>query len=94
MREHAFGKAEKRRARDIRRSVNLEAALGDAKPENRAALLANSLHKDRSLDAVYTPPTLTAARKANDARRAGRDILQQESRTKRGVLAENSVKNR
>ena len=85
VREHAFGKEEKRQARDIRRSVNLEAALGDAEAGDRAALLANSLDRDAKLDAVYTPPTLAAARKANAARSEGRKIMDQMQLEKRQI---------
>lgn len=77
VREHAFGKEEKRQARDIRRSVNLEAALGDAEPGDRAALLVNGLGRDTKLDAVYTPPTLAAATKAYAARFEGCKIMDQ-----------------
>ncbi len=75
VREAALGAGETRRAMDIRRTANLEAALGEASPEDRAALLANGLDKDKSLDAVYTPPTLIAARRANAAREAGRQMI-------------------
>jgi hypothetical protein len=53
VREAALGKDETRMAMDIRRTANLEAALGDATPSDRAALLANSLDKDAGLDAVH-----------------------------------------
>ena len=75
VRSLAFGKDEKRLAMDIRRTANLEAALGDAAPEERAALLANSVDRDKKLDAVYTPETLRKARNAQAARQKGRDVM-------------------
>lgn len=78
LRRVAFGKKERRQFLDIRRSANLEAALGGASAEDRAAALGNALHKSKSLDAVYTPPTVAAARKASKARDRGREFLQQE----------------
>lgn len=84
IRRLAFGKDEKRLAMDIRRSVNLEAALGEAKAEDRAALLANSLDTDARLEKTYTPPTLEAARRAKKAQAEGARI--------RNALTENSVR--
>ena len=75
VRKHALGEDDSRKAMDIRRTANLEAALGGASPDERAALLANSLDKNAVLDAIYTPPTLTAARKANEARATGRAVI-------------------
>lgn len=75
VRRMALGPEETRRAMDIRRTANLEADLGDASPEDRAKLLANSLDKNKTLDRTYTPLTLAGARKANAAREKGRAIL-------------------
>ncbi len=71
----AFGEEEKRRFQDIRRSANIEAELGDATPEERAAMLANRLDKDAALDAVYTPATVERSRKMADKRLIGRRLL-------------------
>ncbi|RIJ16000.1 hypothetical protein D1227_06180 [Henriciella mobilis] len=75
VRKHALGPEDTRKAMDIRRTANLEAALGGASPEDRAALLANSLDRNQTLDAIYTPPTLEAARRANRARATGRSLI-------------------
>jgi len=72
VRKAAFGDAEKRRFQDIRRSANLEAALGNATPEERAAMLANTLDRDTQLDAVYTPrPSKNLAKCKRNASKAG-----------------------
>lgn len=78
VRRVAFGKKEQRQFMDIRRSANLEAALGGASAEDRAAVMANALDKNKALDAVYTPVTVARARKVQKAREAGRDLLAQE----------------
>ena len=75
VREAAFGKDEKRRFQDIRRSANVEADLGSATPEERAKLLANSLDKDASLDATYTPKTVEKSRQIAEKRLIGRRHL-------------------
>lgn len=79
IRKLAFGSDEKRQMRDIRRSGNVEADLGGATPDERAEILANTLNKDSSLDATYTPPTVARARKVAEKRKAGRELLAQES---------------
>ena len=79
VRLEAFGEDEKRQFRDIRRSANLEADLGGASVEDRAAVLANAMDKSPQLDAVYTPPTVERARKVAEQRRAGRAFLEAES---------------
>ncbi len=75
VREKAFGKQEKRRFQDIRRSANVEADLGAATPEERADLLANALDKDPSLDATYTPKTVEKSRQIAEKRLVGRRHL-------------------
>lgn len=78
IRKAAFGKAERRQFQDIRRSANLEAEIGGASPEDRAATMANALDKNPALDATYTPPTVAAGRKVRRAREVGRELLAQE----------------
>jgi integrase len=80
LRRLAFGGDERRQFLDIRRSANLEADLGGASAEDRAEVLANALHKNRALDATYTPPTVARARKTQEARKAGRALLKQEAK--------------
>lgn len=78
LRRITFGKKERRQFQDMRRSANLEADLGGASAQDRAAVMANALDKNKSLDAVYTPVTVARARKAQEAREAGRALLEQE----------------
>lgn len=78
LRRVTFGKLEKRQFQDLRRSANLEADLGGASAEDRAALMANALDRNPLLDATYTPPTVTRGRKVRDARIIGREIMAQE----------------
>lgn len=80
VRKAAFGKAENRRFQDIRRSANVEADLGGASPEERAAILANNLHRDQFLEETYTPSTVAKSRKIMEARLAGRALLSGERR--------------
>lgn len=66
------------KALDIRRTVNLEAALGGADPEARATLLANNMHRSARLEATYTPPTVAASRELAAKRAIGRDLIARE----------------
>ena len=74
VRAKAFGRQEKRRAMDIRRTYNIELDLGGASREERAAAMANGLDRDSGLDATYTPPTLEKARRTAKKRAAGQAI--------------------
>lgn len=78
VRKAVFGEDEKRQFLDIRRSANLEADLGGATAEDRAAVLANALDKNPTLDATYTPQTVTRSRRVLQAREQGRQLLAQE----------------
>ncbi|QNL18628.1 hypothetical protein HXX25_04275 [Hyphobacterium sp. CCMP332] len=73
---------DKRTFKDIRRSGNLEADLGGASAEDRAELLANSLHKNGFLEATYTPPTVARGMKIRDNRASGRNLLKAEKEAK------------
>ncbi len=75
VREAAFGENEKRRFQDIRRSANLEAQLGDASPDERAEMLANTLNKDSFLEKTYTPKTVQRSRQIRNKRLEGRNVL-------------------
>lgn len=66
---------------DIRRSANLEMAVGGASDEQRAKILANTLDKNRFLEATYTPPTLALARKMSSTRADGRAHLRNKVET-------------
>lgn len=74
---------DKRQFQDIRRSANLEMRLGEATPDERAALLANSLNDNRFLEATYTPPTVALARMIVEKRVAGRALLGDKVGTRR-----------
>ncbi|WP_394694730.1 hypothetical protein [Hyphobacterium sp.] len=75
-------KADVRTFKDIRRSGNLEADLGDASAEDRAEILANTLHKSGYLEATYTPATVARGKKIRDNRAAGRALLEAEKKAK------------
>lgn len=75
VRKKAFGENETRRFQDIRRSANIEAEIGGASPQERAALLANNLDQDKSLDATYTPSTVERSREIAKKREVGRRHL-------------------
>lgn len=68
-----FGKNLK--ALDIRRTANLEAHLGGATKEERAAFLANTLDINAKLDATYTPETVEASFEIARKRALGRRIM-------------------
>ncbi len=70
--------ADRRQLLDIRRSANVEAALGGATPEERAEILANNLDKNSVLEATYTPGTVAMARQVAEKRLAGRAVLARE----------------
>lgn len=75
VRTAAFGESEKRWMMDLRRSGNLEADLGGASAEDRAEILANTLHKSKELEETYTPITVAKARKVAEQRAKGREVL-------------------
>ena len=74
VREHVFGKEEKRRAMDIRRSVSVDTDLAGMTREERATMLANSMDRNPSLHKVYTPDTVEAAVRALEKRIEGRAL--------------------
>lgn len=76
VRKAAFGPDEARWMMDLRRSGNLEADLGDASPEDRAEILANSLHMSKDLEDTYTPMTVAKARQIAKKRAIGRGVLE------------------
>lgn len=75
----AFGKEETRRFQDIRRSANVEADIAGASPEDRAAVMANTLDKSDFLERTYTPETVAKSRKIAAMRQDGRKMLAQEN---------------
>lgn len=87
VREQAFGKAEARRAMDIRRTVSVDTDLAGMSKEARAAMLANSMDRNAALHKVYTPETIEAAVKAFEKRLEGREM-----RTEQDAAMEFSIK--
>ncbi|MEL6111333.1 MAG: phage integrase SAM-like domain-containing protein [Pseudomonadota bacterium] len=77
VRIEALGPNDSRTAYDLRRTFNVEAKLGEASPEERAAIMANGLHRDNKLDQTYSPASLEAARQALKKSVTGRDIRAQ-----------------
>jgi len=86
VRKYALGTDEIRVAYDIRRTFNHEAKLGDASPEERAAIMANGLDKNARLDQTYSPVTLESARKALRKSLSGQQIRKQISQKENEFL--------
>ncbi len=66
-----------RQARDVRRTVSFEADLGGAGADERGDLLANSMGKNAKLEETYTPSNVTRARKTQEKRAKGQEIMRQ-----------------
>lgn len=79
VRTRIFGKDEKRRAMDIRRTVSVDTDLAGMSREARARMLANAMDRSEALHKVYTPDTIEAATRALERRIEGREM-----RTKHG----------
>jgi hypothetical protein len=78
VRRLVFGKDEKRRLMDMRRSGAVEAQAGGASVEDMAAKMGNSIDENKALQKTYIPVNLAAVRKADEHRRIGRKRLGQE----------------
>lgn len=75
LRRAVFGKGEKRRLMDMRRTGAVEANAGGAPVEAIAAKMANSIDQNRKLQQTYMPVNIAAVRAADEARRIGRRLL-------------------
>lgn len=75
LRRIVFGKDEKRRLMDLRRSGAVEANAGGGTVEAIAAKMGNSIDQNKSLQKTYMPVNLPAVRAADNARRKGRKLL-------------------
>ena len=64
-----------RRMQDLRRTGNVEAAVGGATPSDLAAKQANSIDQATALYETYTPTQLASVRRADAARKIGRKAL-------------------
>lgn len=73
-----FGKDEKRRLMDMRRTGAVEANAGGASVESIAAKMGNSIDQNKTLQKTYMPVNTAAVRAAEDARRIGRKKLASE----------------
>lgn len=75
LRRAVFGKDERRRLMDMRRSGAVEANAGGASVESMAAKMGNSIDQNKTLQRTYMPVNLAAVRAADDARKIGRTKL-------------------
>jgi hypothetical protein len=75
IRTKVFGDGDKRTLADFRRSGAVEAIAGDAKAEQLAHAMGNTLSSSNALFATYVPVNLTSIRAVMDARRIGRGRL-------------------
>jgi len=75
MRREVFGKEEKRRLMDMRRTGAVEANAGGASVEFLAAKMGNSIDQNKTLQKTYIPHNLVAIRAADAARLEGRRQL-------------------
>ena len=78
LRRRVFGKEEKRRLMDMRRSGAVEARAGGASIEHLAAKMGNGIDQNRELQKVYLPVDVASVESADDARRKGRTKLASE----------------
>lgn len=69
---------EARQLLDMRRTGNVEAAVGGAKPQELSAKQGNTIAQSNALFETYTPTQLTAVRQADTARTLGRRRLKGE----------------
>jgi integrase len=80
LRRSIFGKDEKRRLMDMRRSGAVESMAGGASAEAMSTKLANSMDQNRSLWRTYLPVDKATVRSVDEARRIGRQKLRTEQK--------------
>lgn len=78
VRRAVFGKDEKRRLMDMRRTGAVEANAGGASVESLSAKMGNSIDQNKTLQKTYMPVNLVAVRTADAARKEGRRKLSSE----------------
>ncbi|WP_240233561.1 hypothetical protein [Devosia lacusdianchii] len=78
IRRMVFGKDEKRKLMDMRRTGAVEANAGGASVESIAAKMGNSIDQNRKLQKTYMPVNIAAVREADQARKIGRSRLASE----------------
>jgi integrase len=77
VRRAVFGDRENRTLADFRRSGAVEAIAGDAKVEQVAHAMGNTLSASNQLFATYVPVNMTTIRAVMDARKLGRRRLRE-----------------
>lgn len=73
-----FGKDEKRRLSDMRRTGAVEAVSGGGTVESIAAKMGNSIDQNKTLQKTYIPVNLAAVRAADESRKIGRKNIAEE----------------
>ena len=68
-----------RRLQDMRRTSNVEAAVGGARPQDLSAKGGNTIGQSNALFETYTPVQLAAVRQADEARKKGRERLKKKN---------------
>ncbi|RWE39761.1 MAG: hypothetical protein EOS78_10185 [Mesorhizobium sp.] len=70
-----FGRDEKRRLMDMRRTDAVEASAGGASVESIAAKMGNRIDQNKTLQRTYMPVNSAAVRAADESRKIGRRKL-------------------
>ena len=78
IRRLVFGKDEKRRLMDMRRTGAVEAVSGGGTVESIAAKMGNSIDQNKTLQKTYMPVNLAAVRAADASRKIGRRAIASE----------------
>ncbi|WP_271893728.1 hypothetical protein [Candidatus Phyllobacterium onerii] len=78
IRRLVFGREEKCRLMDMRRTGAVEAISGGGSVESIAAKMGNSIDQNETLQKTYMPVNLPAARAADASRKIGRRAIASE----------------
>jgi hypothetical protein len=79
VRASLFGSRETRQMADFRRTGSAEALAGGAKPESLSTKMANTLSASNRLHKTYGPVMLASVREVDEARKAGRSKLREQT---------------
>jgi hypothetical protein len=79
VRKAVFGTEESRQLQDFRRSGTVEAYAGGANDPDVSAKMANTIAASSNLRKTYNPVNLVSVRRADEARRAGRRRLREQT---------------
>jgi hypothetical protein len=74
-----FGEGEDRQLADFRRSGSVEALAGGIQPEKLSNKMANTLSSSNRLHKTYGPVQLASVREVDEARRAGRAKIREQT---------------